>query len=759
MQKFKQFFKKMRRPGSGFLAVLLSLSFVSSCMSGCSAKKAESTVSAETNKKIKKDEDSGTKGVVRKKKPKKEIAAGVINVDFKPDFNSSGKVYTPLNIEAKSQEYTINPDLSNIANLNQFGNLSQKQKELIAKNGFAVAPTNSEQLFYIYEDNTYKKIPGFVTSDSVLQLYHILFDYSLRNVETEYFYNDLAALNNNITGELIRAYSEVQNEKVKENIGVMIGYFSVCNLCLGQEIPQGCPENIAEIAREELSRIEAASAPQASLLLKSGIDYSLFKPRGHYTRSEQLQKFFRAMSWYGIASMPFYKDNKKEKGRDEDSAQRAIIATMALCKLDNTQGVDLWENIYSTTSFFVGESDDINPYEVSLAVKEAYGGMPSYDEIPERMDEFYDEVDKMRSSEIGMDSGEESAPKMCFMGQRYLPDSFIFQKLSDTGERLIPSGVDVFAAFGSERADELLDEIYLKGKSVPKYKKVLEGLKKMFKSYDISQETHNAYTTWLYTLKSLTVPFSKGYPLFMQNKAWEDKSLATALGSWAEMRHDTILYGKQSSVECGGDEPPEVIGYVEPNPEFFNRLLWLTSYTKENLESRGILSEAMKYKYENVEEMLTFMKNCAVKELNGEDLSYEETQTILTYGGSLEYISSSIAEADNWHLIENDTDKNMAVIADVHSVSYGSGYEYLEAAVGHAAEMYVAVPYKGKVFLTRGAVFDYFEFTSQERMTDEQWQEKLKASAPQRPPFVDSFMEQIIGDEVPTPASPFSSGC
>lgn len=72
-----------------------------------------------------------------------------------------------------------------------------------------------------------------------------------------------------------------------------------------------------------------------------------------------LQIFFIAAVSFISGILQVYEDNKKEKGRDEDSAQRAIIATMALCKLDNTQGVDLWENIYSTTSFFVGEVSNL----------------------------------------------------------------------------------------------------------------------------------------------------------------------------------------------------------------------------------------------------------------------------------------------------------------------------------------------------------------------------------------------------------------
>lgn len=97
----------------------------------------------------------------------------------------------------------------------------------------------------------------------------------------------------------------------------------------------------------------------------------------------------------------------------------------------------------------------------------------------------------------------------------------------------------------------------------------------------------------------------------------------------------------------------------------------------------------------------------------------------------------------------------MAVIADVHTAIPGG---YLEEGVGTAAEIYVVVPMNGELYLTRGAMFDYFEFVSQDRLTDEEWQAIIKNSAPERPPFTDSF---IAGEakEVPAPIEPYSTGC
>lgn len=93
-----------------------------------------------------------------------------------------------------------------------------------------------------------------------------------------------------------------------------------------------------------------------------------------------------------------------------------------------------------------------------------------------------------------------------------------------------------------------------------------------------------------------------------------DKSLSTALGSWAQLRHDTILYGKQSGAECGGgEEPPQVKGYVEPNIPVYEKLLWLTRYSRANLRERSIITGSLKSKMQHFEDLLQFLINCSVK--------------------------------------------------------------------------------------------------------------------------------------------------
>jgi len=131
------------------------------------------------------------------------------------------------------------------------------------------------------------------------------------------------------------------------------------------------------------------------------------------------------------------------------------------------------------------------------------------------------------------------------------------------------------ALLGSQRAMEILEE--LGDTQYSDYEKKFLELKKEIDGLTPYDWHKTLYMNWLYVLKSLwseNAYGNIGYPLFMQTKFWQDEKLNTALASWTQLRHDTILYVKQSytMAEKGGMFQPPVVGYVEPMPEFYSRL-------------------------------------------------------------------------------------------------------------------------------------------------------------------------------------------
>lgn len=242
--------------------------------------------------------------------------------------------------------------------------------------------------------------------------------------------------------------------------------------------------------------------------------------------------------------------------------------------------------------------------------------------------------------------------------------------------------------------------------------------------------------------------------MFMQNEAWNRKDLVSALGSYAELKHDTILYGKQVGAEMGGGAPVErPKGYVEPNLELFEKISWLLEYTKTNLEDRDMVGNFGP----KLDEFKDVVDSCIAlikKELNGEKFTEEDEQFLMYIGGAMESISTQFIEGDDpemrigsWYEISNATDRRMPVVADlmvvVENVADIPVGEFQSIGTGAPSEIYVVYPHEGKLYMGRGGIFSYYEFLTKERLTDEKWQSQLLTEGPELP----SWYADLITEE------------
>ncbi|MBV9866950.1 MAG: DUF3160 domain-containing protein [Abitibacteriaceae bacterium] len=663
-------------------------------------------------------------------------------------------------VVAQVKPYSVSPSLQQVSNLKAFTKafpLKPAQQQMLAKNLFVCAPTNAVQLFHLYEVNDYKNVPSFITTDAVLQLYHIFFDFTLRKVETDSLTPVLKRLTQGMLKQSIATWNESTDPQLKQAALKNIAYFGVADRILG--LTDTIPFEATQWIAKDLALMGKHAGFDQGAIFPYKVDYSQFVPRGHYTRTVVLQRFFKTMMWYGLAPFSLhYADEGGEKRADEQIRQGLLWVR----DLNRANLLEDWNTIYEPTSFFVGFSDDLTPAEWKSAMDGTFGANadPTAFADSSKFEAFVAAADKLRPAAITPNFGRlngvpKGTPRMIepplpsgnqlrFMGQRYIPDSEVLQRLSVPVQRVFPSGLDVMAALGSTRARANLDtyaNIY-NASHWSGYQPEREKLISEFHARQPATWTSNLYWSWLHVLQSLLQPTPSGYPSFMRNAAWQDKSLHTALASWAELRHDTILYGKQSVTECGdgGEDKPFVKGYVEPNVVFWDRLLQLTKQSREGLVKRKLLGDELKGKFEEFDDMLTMLRRISVKELHNQKLTQQEYEEIRYLGGKLDYLTLSTIDGrpSRWELV-SDTDKNMATVADVHT----GGDKVLEEGVGHACEILAIVPIEGKLSLTRGAALSYYEFKHpiSDRLTDERWQAMLKAGkTPASPVWTKSFL-------------------
>jgi len=669
-------------------------------------------------------------------------------------------------IKPSVPDYKVAPGLANVVNRTIYKSLLEpKLTAMIARNGFAVAPTDYIQMFYVYENNEYqrpRKFPSFITTDSMLHTYHVFYDYTLRQVESYKLYDAAVELTDAMLAASEEDYARAKNPVVKQAAKGNVAYFAVArNLLTGKP----APSYVKDEAAFDLALIAKHEGFGMSKAIGVRMDFSQFVPRGHYTRTEKLKKYFKAMMWYGLSPLPIPRRDAMDKPALLMPTRQALLIARNLMTVQSKGKpvARLWDMIYEPTAFYVGTADDHTYYEYSRLIENVYGAKPNLEAFADdgKLTSVIAQVNEL--PEAGIDNevkpeGLSWVHQFRFMGQRFIPDSHIFRKLTDpyVVYRGFPRGLDAFAAMGSDRALAIMKS--LPSSKFDGYDEQMAAMRKETAAIPKAKWMSNLYYGWLWSLRSAVEPATAGYPSFMRNQAWVDKALWTGLGSWTELRHDTILYAKQSVAECGGDgeeQPKTPKGYVEPNLEFWTRLKWLNDYTRQGLAGRGLLTAELKDKFVKLDEWLTFCRNITIKELTGKKVTEEEYLQICAYGASLEELNISFAGGD----LISDTDKDMAIVADVHTDS--KMQKCLEEGTGRASAIYVVVPIEGKLYLTRGATYTHheFEWPISDRLTDESWQKMLRSG---KTPTPAEWIKSFFVDTKKKPAQKFeafTSGC
>ena len=715
-------------------------------------------------------------------KSEQNIIKEVFETIYQPTVAFASKFATyediPVNINPKVPAYSVDPNLSNITNANDFI-FSDAAKNLLIKNAFVVRPSYHNEFFSLYETNRYDYTPSFITTDSMLHNYHLMFDFLLKQLEEQKLAAELKQLNANMLAESLNQYNSLKGTEWENAAKRNVGFFAVGSKLLDSSV--NIPSIVASEVNQELALIAAHQDIEKSPVMNIGSeqdtiidtpqgqqsleafkeDYSQYIPRGHYDKTEQLKAYFKSMMWYGRLTF---------RMKNDDEVKSALLITLALNQENNQNS---WNKIYEPVNFFVGKSDDITYYQFKDVVEQVYGAKMTIQSIPGDNNKFASLIKATESLEPPQINSipilnstiqpdrEEEVKGFRFMGQRFTIDAAIFQRLvvREVGPkaescanapfrngRMLPKGLDIPATMGS---DEALNILKTQGETqYACYPKNMSTMQTYLAALPTENWTQNLYWGWLHQLRPLLDKKTSGYPIFMQNNAWVRKELNTFLGSWSQLKHDTILYAKQVYAELGGDgsEEKDDRGYVEPNPYVYARLASLLRMTKEGLETRGLLTTSMKDNLNKMEQLAMSLKTISEKELNNEKLTDDEYELIRSFGGQLEHFWLEInkdepqyKELGQKHFLDQNP---AAIIADVATDPNG---QILEEGIGKIFEIYVVVPIDGQLRIAKGGVYSYYEFTwpMADRLTDEKWRELLNSeTAPALPSWTNAFVAE-----------------
>jgi hypothetical protein len=667
-------------------------------------------------------------------------------------------------------------DLSKVTyydQVKQVFSLTPEQESMLQSQGFVSVEIPSGSDYYFdpslrFEDFYYMKVyandlPVIVTTDSMLHLFHVVFDCSLRILENTTFYPLILRLTQFAFSAAKNDYSSVPHDgslkywAVRNStvyFGVALSLLTNASVALPPELSEDVAFYLDNIYAGDLQFVPAGTwvLPVSPYVVDVAYDFTQFKVRAHYLGDTQLERYFRALMWYG--QYPIYVPrNDEHYSWNAVHIDEAAIVHIRDIITSNPEYYHDWQLLYNVTGALIGESDSINLQNLDVALHRVFGDSDKYLDYVTTgsgLSTLRQELSKpeygqrILSQALVSESYLAVLPRypivFQFMGQRFVPDSYVFQSLcwdkvglnSAEERRVLPKGLDLFAVLGSDRAYQLLTPDF----DFASFTENLVALKQYFGNLSEQEWSSSSYTAWIHSLQSLVnVPYADNYPDFMRTSSWQDEKLNTALGSWAQLRHDTILYAKQTYIPPTSCSYPEA--FVEPNPTFYARMQTLSeqSIKAVNLLSPNDVPFVVNESLETLREASKKFEAISTKELNKEPLSEEEIDFVKQSvwmcgsGGPMGWYEDTLHAVTN--MASAVSILEAPVVADVATFPPGD-IEYppqiLHVGVGKVNALVVLFPKTdGTLVAAVGPVFTYYEFALEgtTRLNDNEWKQML----------------------------------
>ena len=673
-------------------------------------------------------------------------------------------------------------------------------------NGFVVSePRGAISFTDLYYRIWTDDLPVYVSSDSILHAWHRTWITMLEELEELALRERLVTLVNGLQTHLNTAtvpFALTQGRS--DALAFMNTARSLVNY-LGTEPVPG--------SGTQYGRAVSASSVEFEEPFFGGtriVDWTQFGPRAHYANSEALKSYFRTMMWLGLIDMRI-----DERTAPPENGLRQLAAAAVLTIALNDAGLmDEWLEIDAILTPFMGRADSLTPPQLleilvseNLGTFDAFTGTDKLETLLAHLNSGTAGVQDILAHPIPAPLSETKLvlPRsFTFFGQRFTPESWAFGRMvfdniwrqnpdplsADPMVRIrrrLPSALDInFAVMGNNTPAALLSQ-RMTAPGVPfrdgfDFSRELVAVRRVMDGQGPAAWSGSLYLHQLDALRSLSTPLPVTVPEAMRTEAWKWKTVQTQLAGWTELRHDNLLYAKQSYT------PPVLCfypaGYVEPRPAFFaamKRLVDFASATLAGLPMSGTFpgrpgaqpweqgwpvdlnqrKTAWLTQFAGMSSSLQSLNELAQRELERQPFTSAQTDFIRSLVQSVyDGYGSNSRTYSGWYprmylksvfagtLDPHPSEMWDPLVVDVHTDGpdqiSGDPGAVLYNATGNAALMLVAIDVNGQRCLHGGPVFTYYEFTGPwgaTRLTDQTWKTQVRAQQqPAHPGWTSSWL-------------------
>lgn len=296
-------------------------------------------------------------------------------------------------------------------------------------------------------------------------------------------------------------------------------------------------------------------------------------------------------------------------------------------------------------------------------------------------------------------------------------------------ERPLPSGLDLLTALGSDEAQAIQSPEYAR---LPALRDAHDRLRRRFGR---PLSTERVAESWLRLVQLLST--DRLVPEGIEPTLWRRRLLQTALASWTNYRHTTVLLNENIAAECGGDGPgfEELLseplrGVVDPLPESWEQLsrtlAMLADHSGKLLPDQPELGTLLR---ESSTKAQAFGR-MAARQIRGLPLRASEYQDIQFFSGAIEHpyvkFKTLLAQAEQAGLLKPEP---MTKIVDV---AHAAG-QFFHLGVGSPLQVIGLFGDRGVLVPASGGVYSYHELVADRPLDDQAWRSRLEPPLPWTP--------------------------
>jgi len=643
------------------------------------------------------------------------------------------------------------------------GSASQLNDAELAKlgsNGFVISARQTFPTFFngyssIYADH----LPVFISADSILYAVHKSYDGILMQVESQL----IPAVSQLLAGMHAALGAAAAGDTRLAVARTDVDLFLTVARRLLQTPDDAVSSPVLPVAGASPSEADALVAKALAHVtdinettsLFGGervIDWSQFLPRGHYAGDPTFEAYFRCMIWLGRTDLRLIATD----AAGAHFSRRQFDAALELRLLLDAAGLASWSTVDATLAGFVGESDNMTVRDFDTL--RTLLGDAALDDLEGHTDQELAQgivdakvgIQRIASQIIFVGPMGDNLPldrAFLFFGQRYVIDSEVLSNVvfdrvlpdpAKLDRRMMPDPLDVaFGALGNTHAAPLLAADLA---AYTNYPKALDQARQLVDAHEPAFWTGSLHHAWLASLRAMSPPAdlvaASGIPAAVaRTQPWARRVLNSQLASWAELRHDNLLYAKQSYTAFPLCEFPDA--YVDPYPE-----LWaaLGRYAAKGMQLLAGLPTVVQgpaaAHFTTLATVAARLQDMATRQIAGQAFTADELAWVNTVV-EIKAVSvgcTSVRRPSGWYvdlfLDAEQAAEYAPTIADVHT-DPASGRVLHVGTAGPRLMVVTAETCSGpRAYAGLASAYSETITGNFQRLQDSDWEEMLTASPP-----------------------------